>query len=495
MLITSAQKTSQGQRLVFELRQPCLKCLALDYLKADLFLGTVEFWEESMKLLVSMTFVILLAACASTTKKDSTSMQMAPGSPEMATLENETTIAPAAKEGDLNDNESDMQFLPEEINEKVTMWIDYFQGKGRPHMMKYLSRSSRYLPRMKEILRSHGLPEDLVYIALIESGFSSRALSRARASGYWQFIRGTGTRYGLEQNYYIDERRDFEESTEAASLYLKGLYNLFGSWYLAIASYNVGENRIKGLVMRHYTRDFWELAEKNLLPRETVHYVPKFLAARMIAKHPQKYGFENVDWLAPLDYKEIILNNKGVNLKQMAQNLGMNHQTLYDLNPAYKRGIIPKMKKVSKLRVPSHIVDDKINKALASSTTNVTIYVASGESRNYRIRRGDTLSHIAVRFGTSVRAIQEANNFSRRTVLYPGKKIIVPGKAVASRKTAETKVMTLAKGERSYTVRSGDNLYTIAKRFGVSLSQIKKRNNLGRRSLLNIGKILVIPAN
>ena len=448
-----------------------------------------------MRTLVSVGLLILITGCSSTSKKEEILMPMAPGSPEMAQLESKDVKAtPAPKQQDLNDSESDMKYLPEELNEKVTMWIEYFQGRGKPHMMKYLSRSSRYLPRMKEILRSHGLPEDLVYIALIESGFSSRALSRARASGYWQFIRGTGKRYGLEQNYYIDERRDFEAATEAASLYLKGLYNLFGSWYLAIASYNVGENRIKRLVMQHYTRDFWELAENNYLPKETNNYVPKFLAARMIAKHPQKYGFENVDWLAPLDYKEIILKNKGVNLKTMAKNLGIEKQTLYDLNPAFKRGIIPKMKKVSKLRVPSYIVDDKINKSLAASTTDVTIYVASGESRNYRIRRGDTLSHIASRFGTSIRAIREANNFRRRAVLYPGQKIIVPGKSVGGRKTAKLKAVTLEKGERSYKVRKGDNLYTIAKRFGVSLSKIKQRNKLGRRSLLNIGKILVIPA-
>ena len=150
-----------------------------------------------------------------------------------------------SQQGDLKDDESDMAQLPVEFNEKVTKQIEYFQSpKGRKYMSKYLARSSRYLPKMKEILRKHGLPEDLVYIALIESGFNPHALSRARAVGYWQFIRGTGRRYGLQQNYYVDDRRDFIASTEAAAKYLKALYNLFGSWYLAIASYNVGENRI-----------------------------------------------------------------------------------------------------------------------------------------------------------------------------------------------------------------------------------------------------------
>ncbi len=445
-----------------------------------------------MRRLLLIGYCAFCVGCASAPRQeDPVVMPMAPGAPGMAQMHQQTEPAPAKK--DLNDNETDMQNLPEEMNEQVTMWIEYFQGRGKPHMQKYLSRSSRYIPRMKEILKSHGLPEDLVYIALIESGFNPRAHSSARAVGYWQFIRGTGRRYGLEQNYYVDERRDFEEATEAASMYLKALYNLFGSWYLAIASYNVGENRIKRMVMKNYTRDFWELAEKKQLPRETTNYVPKFLAARLIAKHPRKYGFENVDWRAPLDYKTIKISNKGVNLKKMAKHLGIPTQELYDLNPSYKRGIIPKRKKETSLRVPSHIVDDKVQVALSKSLSKVTMSVAAGSDGTYRIRRGDTLSHIARRFKTSIREIRMANNLRRRAVLYPGKKLIIPGKRAVARSSSKSKP-SLQQGERHYIVRSGDNLYTIAKRFGVSLSKIQRRNSLGRRSLLNIGKILVIPA-
>lgn len=449
-----------------------------------------------MRRLLLLSLCIVAVGCASKTKQDSLAMPMAAGSPAMADLHQATL--PKADGPDLNDNETDMMSLPEDMNERVTKWIEYFQGKGRPHMQKYLSRSSRYLPRMKEILKSHGLPEDLVYIALIESGFNSKAHSRARAVGFWQFIRGTGRRYGLEQNYYVDERRDFEDSTEAAAKYLKALYNLFGSWYLAIASYNVGENRIKNLVMKYYTRDFWELASQGHLPRETINYVPKFLAARLIAKHPQKYGFENVDWSVPLDFKDIPLKKQGVNLTKMAQNLGIPKDELFALNPSYKRGIIPKRNKETKLRVPSHIVDEKVQAALSKSLSKVTMSVASGADRTYRIRRGDTLSHIARRFGSSIREIQAANNLSRRSVLYPGKKLIIPVRGRRYSRQASSSVsssMKLNHGERAYTVRSGDNLYTIAKRFGVSLSKIQQRNSLGRRSLLNIGKVLVIPAS
>ena len=440
-----------------------------------------------MKYLAVLLLCGTLIGCASS-QKDKTVTSLAPGSPEMADLESK--LPKSGGGTDLNDNETDMQKLPADLNDKVTKWIEYFQGRGRGHMTRYLSRSSRYLPKMKEILNSHGLPEDLVYIALIESGFNAKALSRANAVGYWQFIRGTGRRYGLQQNYYIDERRDFIESTEAAAMYLKALYNLFGSWYLAIASYNVGENRIKNLVMKYYTRDFWELAQKNRLPRETTNYVPKFLAARMIAKHPEKYGFDDVVYEPPLDFKEVTISNKGVNLKKMAKNLGISHKELYALNPAYKRGIIPKRKGSAKIRVPSSLDDKVIVAALEKSTSKVTMSViASGEGESYRIRRGDTLSHIAQRFGTSIRALRRANNFSRRATLYPGKKIKIPtGRRVASRSVAKAK-----RREKTYRVRRGDNLYVIAKKFGVSIAKLKKRNKMGRRSLLQIGKVLVIP--
>ena len=181
-------------------------------------------------------------------------------------------------QGDLSDSGSDLDALPLEVNRNVLQWIDYFQGRGRPHMERYLQRSTRYMPIMKKILKDNGLPEDLIYIALIESGFSSTAHSSAAAVGYWQFIKGTGRRYGLGIDSYIDERRDFVKSTQAAADYFKGLYNLFGAWYLAIASYNVGENRVKNLVMKNKTRDFWKLARENRLPDETSNYVPKILS-------------------------------------------------------------------------------------------------------------------------------------------------------------------------------------------------------------------------
>ena len=449
-----------------------------------------------MRLLSCFFLLSLLTACAHypvprSSQPEAVSVQQDDKSIETSDL-SINTVSPvvSSNSGDLKDDESDMAQLPVEFNEKVTKQIEYFQSpRGRKHMSRYLARSSRYLPAMKKILRKHGLPEDLVYIALIESGFNPNALSSARAVGYWQFIRGTGRRYGLQQNYYVDERRDFIASTEAAAKYLKALYNLFGSWYLAIGSYNVGENRIKNLVMKYYTRNFWDLAKKGRLPRETINYVPRFLAARLIAKHPEKYGFDDVVYEPPLSFKEVTFS-KGIHMRKLAGNLGLTFSELKRLNPAYKRGIIPYRKGGTLVRVPKHLEDKIILAALQKSQSSAKMQVvAHGQTRNYRIRRGDTLSHIAQRFGTSIRALRRANNFSRRATLYPGKKIKIPtGRRVASRSVAKAK-----RREKTYRVRRGDNLYVIAKKFDVSIAKLKKRNKMGRRSLLQIGKVLVIP--
>ena len=296
---------------------------------------------------ILLVFLVISVGCSSKPKMGHEGARLLPGmAPLQATGEEslitETDLpdpmiqaaAPSVEAEDLNDNETDMKNLPVEMNGKVTKWIEYFQGRGRGHMKRYLSRSSRYLPKMKEILKKHGLPEDLVYIALIESGFNAKAVSSARAVGFWQFIRGTGRRYGLQQNYYVDERRDFVLATEGASKYLKALYNLFGSWYLAIASYNVGENRVKNLVMKYYTRNFWDLAKKGRLPGETQNYVPKFLAARLIAKHPEKYGFDDVVYEPPLDFKVVDLSGKGVNLKKLAKHLNVTYPCLLYTSPS-----------------------------------------------------------------------------------------------------------------------------------------------------------------
>ena len=338
-----------------------------------------------------------------------------------------------AAPNDLSDSGADLIGIPLEVNRLVLKWIDYFQGPGRAHMERYLSRSTRYAPAMKEILRKEGLPEDLIYIALIESGFSSTAHSSASAVGYWQFIKGTGKQYHMRIDSFVDERRDFERSTVAAADYFKGLYNLFGAWYLAIASYNVGENRVKSLVMRHKTRDFWQLARENKLPQETVNYVPKFLAARLIAKEPEKYGFTDIEYMPALDFATVAYDTP-IDIRKLASEIGLEYDDLRDLNPMYKRGVAPMPKGSGKLvlRIPRGMESKALAAAGAAAANTQMRYVAEDDYSYYRVRRGDTVSSIAKKFNISQTKILQLNRLSQRSVLAVGKRLRVPAEDVAT---------------------------------------------------------------
>lgn len=442
---------------------------------------------------------------------------------------------------DLSDSGADLLGIPLEVNRLVLKWIDYFQGPGRPHMERYLSRSTRYAPIMKDILRKEGLPEDLIYIALIESGFSSTAHSSASAVGYWQFIRGTGKQYRLRIDSFVDERRDFERSTVAAADYFKGLYNLFGAWYLAIASYNVGENRVKGLVMRNKTRDFWKLAREGRLPQETVDYVPKFLAARLIGKEPAKYGFTDVEYMPPLEFSTVSFDGP-IDIRRLATEMGLEYDDLRDLNPAYKRGVAPMPKSGDKLvlRVPKGSEDKALAAAANASANLATRYVAEDDYSYYRVRRGDTISSIARKFNVSQTKILQLNRMSARSVLSVGKRLRVPSENVAtlgpakssqletregrtpsnsvikgkpqSTKVAarhrsvskvelksEAKLKDAAKRRNAklsrpyHVVRRGENLALIAQKYGVSVRELASHNQIQKQSKLFVGKKLEIP--
>ncbi len=193
--------------------------------------------------------------------------------------------------------------FPVTYNDRVRFWIKHFQTSGHGYFKKWLERSTKYTPIIQALLKNEGLPQDLAYVAMIESGFSPFAQSHAEAVGMWQFIEATGERYGLTVNWWLDERKDYLKSTQAAIRYKKDLYKMFGSWYLVSASYNTGENRIKRLIKKHKTNDFWKLADLGVLPKETINYVPKIIAATMIAKAPGLYGFRDLNYDLPLKYE------------------------------------------------------------------------------------------------------------------------------------------------------------------------------------------------
>lgn len=329
--------------------------------------------------------------------------------------------------------------IPLEVNKFVDVWLNYFQGKGRKHMERYLARSNRYVGLMREILRSNGVPEEMVYVAMIESGFSFQARSRAKAVGYWQFIGGTARRYGLKMNRYLDERRDPIASTEAAARYLKGLYNLFGQWELALAAYNVGENRVQKVINMSYTRDYWEMAKRRMLPDETLNYVPKFIAASMIALNPEKYGFKDIDYYEPYEF-EVVKFNRPVNLRSMAAHLGIAYNDFKLMNPSYRTDHAPLSSEGEcQIRVPKGQVDSALaalgKSAIAHSRIVATLDDNDADYFYHRIRRGENLRKIAARYGVSQTAIRQINKIGSRTKLRAGTRIKIPGNSKVGRET------------------------------------------------------------
>lgn len=241
--------------------------------------------------------------------------------------------------------------IPLTYNHKVKQWIEYYQTTGRPWFQKWLERSSRFAPTIREQMREAGLPQDLLYVAMIESGFSPLATSSAQAVGIWQFIPTTAKQYGLNINWWLDERKNHYKSTVAAIRYKQDLYKIFGSWYLVAASYNTGENRILKIIKKYGTNDFWELARRKALPDETINYVPKIIAAALIAKSPALYGFRNIKYKLPYQY-ELASVPGGTDLENLSKLLGINSSHLIELNPELTKGFIPRDVREHKIKVP-----------------------------------------------------------------------------------------------------------------------------------------------
>ncbi|MHB8068819.1 MAG: transglycosylase SLT domain-containing protein [Desulfobaccales bacterium] len=229
---------------------------------------------------------------------------------------------------------------PIQINKQVRAYLVYFSTERKEVIRRYLSRSTRYLPMIKEVFQENGLPEDLAYLAMIESGFTTNAYSPAHACGMWQFIKGTGARYGLAMDSYVDERRDPEKSTKAAAKYLLDLYKQFGSWYLAAASYNCGEGRVQKELNKSNHKNFWELSDNQCLPNETKNYVPQLIAATIIAKNPEKFGFKGIPYLPALAVDKVQVKEP-TSLRAAAVAVNVPVEEVQSLNPELLRGVTP----------------------------------------------------------------------------------------------------------------------------------------------------------
>lgn len=241
--------------------------------------------------------------------------------------------------------------FPVTYNQEVKNWIHYYQTEGKWSYKKWLERSTLYAPYILKELRANNLPKDLLYVAMIESGFAPKSKSQKGAVGIWQFMKPAARRYGLKVNKWVDERRNFTKATKAAIEYQKDLYQMFGSWQLVAASYNTGETRMRRLIEKHRTANFWQLSDKNSLSKETSNYVPKIMAATLIAQDPAKYGFKNIDYKYPIIFEETPVPG-GIELAKLSKFLKIKRRILNDLNPDLLRGYIPVGVKDHVLKVP-----------------------------------------------------------------------------------------------------------------------------------------------
>jgi membrane-bound lytic murein transglycosylase D len=258
--------------------------------------------------------------------------------------------------------------IPIVLNEAVNKYIRYFSVTNREVFGRWLTRTRKYAPVVTEILKKHGLPEDLVYLAMIESGFNMKAFSRAKACGPWQFINETGQRYGLRVNYWVDERRDLEKSTVAAALYLKALFDQFGCWQLAAAGYNAGEGRVERAIEKHDTTDFWKLRAINALPKETREYVPQIFAAAIIAKDPERFGFTDLD--SPTYEPTKIKVPGGISLRGIAEACSLPLTELKSLNPEMLKGVTPPNRREYIVKLPGTADAGDVSRRLQSNLTN-----------------------------------------------------------------------------------------------------------------------------
>jgi membrane-bound lytic murein transglycosylase D len=417
---------------------------------------------------------------------------------------------PATAETVQADLESTTHDIPIPTNDKVLRYVELFQGRLREFLSEGLSRGVQYLPMIQATFRAEGLPLDLAYIPLIESAFKPSALSRAKARGVWQFMRGTALENGLKADWYLDERADPVKATTAAAKYLKTLFNTFEDWHLAMASYNGGPGRVRRALTRSRQNDFWKLTSSTRwLPRETREYVPMILAAVIIAKNPAQYGFEIVP-MAPTP-TETVTVPPALDLRRVAEWAGVPVDDIQRLNPEFRRWTTPVRQGEYTIKVPEGTAD-KVRAALEGAAPNQL-----NALQFHTVKRGETLASIAKKLRVNRTDLAEANYLRATARVAAGTRLVIPRMPSAAllaratrepssdlEKTAEsivadvltetTPVTPLVENRapvRTYRVRSGDTLYAIAKRFRLSVNQLKSWNKL-QTSNLKIGTRLLL---
>jgi len=409
---------------------------------------------------------------------------------------------------DLQSNDHDID-IP--LNSRVLSFVELFTGRLRGYLQEGLSRGARFLPMIQDVFRAEGLPLDLAYVPLVESAFKPDALSRAKAKGMWQFMRGTALENGLKHDWYIDERAEPEKATRAAAKYLKTLYSMYGDWHLALASYNGGPGRVQAAIRRSGgVKDFWRLSSsRRYLPRETRDYVPLILAAMIVARNPVQYGMdvEPAPPVAP-NFEKVTLP-VAVDLRRIAEWAGTPVQTIQELNPELRRWTTPVRAKNYELKVPEGS-GEAVRAKLAEAGPD------SASLTWHTVRKGETLLTISRKLKVNRADLADANYLSVKARVTPGQQLIVPrapttllaaraevpAPLVETRKTdpvvaASVTIPNRAAPESSvqskvvYRVRRGDTLGSIARVFQTSVASLKKWNSL-RTNTLKVGQRLTI---
>ncbi|GBE31238.1 membrane-bound lytic murein transglycosylase D precursor [bacterium BMS3Bbin05] len=375
--------------------------------------------------------------------------------------------------------------IPLTMNEHVEKEIKRFQGREKRFLIESYKRSGRYMDKILVALKKAGLPEELAWLPLIESGFKVKALSRARALGLWQFIPSTGYKFGLKRDTWIDERLDPEKATAAAIAYLKELHKIFGDWTTVLAAYNCGEGTVLKKIRNqriNYLDNFWDLYQQ--LPRETARYVPKFLAVLHILKDPAKYGITLEEPDSPLIYETVTIE-KPVQLWAVANKIGVSLKELTALNPELRRKATPATSYA--LKVPAgkgEVLLAGLNEiAKWSPPKNAYVY--------HRVRKGETLSLIALRYRTKVSKIVRANNIRRKHFIRVGQKLKIPLRGSSSGSIyASSKAVRVPPGGK-YKVKKGDSLWLIARRYKTNTKKLQQINKL-ETTRLRVGQVLKV---
>ena len=384
--------------------------------------------------------------------------------------ENESVEMGTTKFTILDDREG---HIPLVTNSQVESYIRYFKGKGRKGFNIWLRRYVQYREIILPILEANDLPEELIVVSMIESGFDPKAVSRAKAVGLWQFMYLTGKQYGLERTWYVDERQDIIKSTEAAAKYFKDLYREFEDWYLVLAAYNTGPGRVNRAVNLHETSDYWQLYS---LPKDTKNYIPYFLSSAIILKNPEKYGFK-IPKAKSFKYDEVVIK-KSADLSVIAKSAGTKTNTIKYLNPELRQSATPANGDYV-LRVP-YGSKEKFYKSFNALPETGRFATQKVE---HRVKKGENLSTIASKYRVLISDLMTINNL-KSDRLSIGQRLKIPVKGGIYSNYPE---------KITYTVKKGDTLGGIADKYNTRASEISKWNKMSsNNSLINIGQKLVL---